>query len=353
LNNEGIDTIQEHIDIDNNKGEVIWGQFTLNQHQKQFEPAKIKVLDNQVKHGVPTYVFFHSSKKNASEKMYIADYISQYGRKNIPQSDFDLIPTYYHDKVNQDPVPGVLTCKSYVKVKNIREADPDILNYMYSIQDFAHTLREAIDLAPRPKTLLYVVISSGIIADELGQIPEKCLEEAITIDEVDPSVIFRDVPIMGNVNTSKVAGRKGRKTDHIKKAINDKNLGDRGELFVVKVEKKKLMLLGRSDLAEKVEHTSSKYGDGLGYDVKSYELDSLNRVKEIYIEVKTTTKGKTTPFFASKTEIEVSKEKGESYYIYRVYDFDLSIDDGLIFRKSGNILENFLGEPETYSIRIK
>ena len=86
------------------------------------------------------------------------------------------------------------------------------------------------------------------------------------------------------------------------KAKKDKQLGDLGEELVLRYEKKKLIDIGKTDLANAVEHVSKTQGDGTGYDIKSFNSDG----KDIYIEVKTTKLGIDTEFYMSPNEIEFS-----------------------------------------------
>jgi len=54
--------------------------------------------------------------------------------------------------------------------------------------------------------------------------------------------------------------------------------------------------LGNDKLAERIEHIALTEGDGIGYDIRSFERDGSDR----FIEVKTTAYGKQTPFFVSR-----------------------------------------------------
>lgn len=72
---------------------------------------------------------------------------------------------------------------------------------------------------------------------------------------------------------------------------------------------------GRADLAENVEWVSDTRGDGLGYDILSFDPATGT---EIYIEVKTTNCGPDFPSYASLTEIDACIELGSRY---RVFNF--------------------------------
>ncbi len=94
-------------------------------------------------------------------------------------------------------------------------------------------------------------------------------------------------------------------------------LGRAGELFVVSFEQARLEREGHSRLAGQVEHVSVTQGDGLGFDVLSFETDGRERL----IEVKTTSFGQFTPFFVSPNELTVSQSRAHQYSLYRLFAF--------------------------------
>jgi hypothetical protein len=83
------------------------------------------------------------------------------------------------------------------------------------------------------------------------------------------------------------------------------------------VEDRRLRSTGHKQLAERIEHVSRSQGDGLGYDILSFETDGRERL----IEVNTTSFGAMTPFFASKREVAVSEERAQNFNLYRVFKF--------------------------------
>lgn len=92
--------------------------------------------------------------------------------------------------------------------------------------------------------------------------------------------------------------------------------GRSGERFVAKYERARLKEEDYSDLAAKVEIISITEGDGLGYDVRSFDTEG----NELLIEVKATTGGRKEPFYLTRNELERSRKDAERYRIYRVYD---------------------------------
>lgn len=94
-------------------------------------------------------------------------------------------------------------------------------------------------------------------------------------------------------------------------------LGFAGEQHIFEFEQRKLFDAGRRDLAKKVRWVSQADGDGLGYDIRSYEENGNER----WIEVKTTRGGNATPFYLTRNENEVAKERPDAFRLYRLYDF--------------------------------
>ena len=94
-------------------------------------------------------------------------------------------------------------------------------------------------------------------------------------------------------------------------------MGEAGEEFIYLYERQRLIQADRADLAEKVTWASRDIGDGLGYDIISFEPSG----EEIYLEVKTTTGGEGTPFYVSNNEVVVSAEKSSAYKLVRLYKF--------------------------------
>lgn len=111
--------------------------------------------------------------------------------------------------------------------------------------------------------------------------------------------------------------KKGIKRDYLDREARNASLGKAGEEFVVEYERLRLYEAGKTKLAEKVDHVASTQGDGLGYDVLSFDTTG----RELFIEVKTTAFGKDTPFFISKNEVEFSKAFPSDFHLYRLFEF--------------------------------
>lgn len=107
------------------------------------------------------------------------------------------------------------------------------------------------------------------------------------------------------------------KRDYLEREARNQSLGLAGEEFVAQFEHWRLVQLGEKKLAERVEHVSKSKGDGLGYDVLSFEGDGRER----FIEVKTTTFGRDTPFFVSRGELALSQVANNQFHLYRLFEF--------------------------------
>lgn len=105
--------------------------------------------------------------------------------------------------------------------------------------------------------------------------------------------------------------------DYLAREERNRSLGLAGEAFALDFERWRLTQLGAGQLAERVTHASVMEGDGLGYDIRSFEADGRER----FIEVKTTSFGERTPFFVSSNEVSFAREHEASFRLYRLFDF--------------------------------
>lgn len=123
-----------------------------------------------------------------------------------------------------------------------------------------------------------------------------------------------------------------RGINYLEREASNASLGAAGEKFALEVEHRRLWEAGEHRLAERIEHVSQTRGDGLGYDIHSFEPDGRDRL----IEVKTTSFGAMTPFFASRHEVTVSEVRAMNFKLYRVFKFR---DAPKVFVLSGALRE--------------
>jgi len=122
--------------------------------------------------------------------------------------------------------------------------------------------------------------------------------------------------------------------NYLELEARNRSLGLAGEEFTMRFEGERLRRAGQKRLAEKIEHVARTRGDGEGYDILSFEESGEERL----IEVKTTTFGPYTPLFVTRNEVDVSEERADEYYIYRLFDFR---DDPKLFFVPGEIAMSF------------
>ncbi|MDB4889965.1 MAG: hypothetical protein JWL61_1820 [Gemmatimonadetes bacterium] len=112
--------------------------------------------------------------------------------------------------------------------------------------------------------------------------------------------------------------RPRRDINFLELEARNASLGQAGEQFIAHLEHRRLWSTGQKRLAERVEHVSRTRGDGLGYDILSYEPSGRER----FIEVKTTRFGAMIPFFVTRNEVQVSEEEAANFHLCRVFKFD-------------------------------
>ena len=106
-------------------------------------------------------------------------------------------------------------------------------------------------------------------------------------------------------------------------------------------EARRLFNEGAKQLVDRIEHSSKLKGDGLGYDILSYDADGRER----FIEVKTTSYDAETPIFVSSNEVDFSEEAVDQFHLYRLFDFRKSPH---MFSLNGPIAANCLLDPVSY-----
>jgi len=136
---------------------------------------------------------------------------------------------------------------------------------------------------------------------------------------------------------------KPKHINYAEKEARNRTLGQRGEEFVLTVEKARLASLGREDLIQDIEWTSKEKGDGAGYDIRSFEGRTD---EELFIEVKTTNSGMYQPFLITQNELLFSEANVERYALYRLFDF---ANAPALFSLKGRLTNHVQLEPRLYS----
>lgn len=108
-----------------------------------------------------------------------------------------------------------------------------------------------------------------------------------------------------------------RKFDVAERDARNRDLGKRGEEFILLHERRSLDAAGRGDLARQVRWIADEDGDGAGYDISSFEPEGGPRL----IEVKTTNGWERTPFHITRNELAVAGEKRDCWHLIRLWNF--------------------------------
>jgi hypothetical protein len=194
----------------------------------------------------------------------------------------------------------------------------------------------------------------------LDQIEQDASLEGLILQAVERTAVVPDVNSLNGIRvpaprvTRRVSEkprnsshptRRGVKRDYLLLESRNRSLGLAGELFVAEFEVRRLHAAGQKSLADRVEHVAAMRGDGLGYDVLSFEVSGQER----YIEVKTTDFGAATPFYVSRNEVAFSREYIDQFYLARVHEFRSAPK---FFELKGAIDRNVQLDPVSYVARL-
>lgn len=180
---------------------------------------------------------------------------------------------------------------------------------------------------------------------------------ALTLNPTEPKLIVQpnfeeliEAPperIVLPTSTSKPwLSRKARKIDFAERDARNRQLGKIGEQFVFDMERYRLTIAGRDDLAQKVLWASKDIGDGLGFDILSFdESDESERM----LEVKATGLGKFFPFYVTANELRCSADIPDQFQLFRVFDFGRS---PRLYILHGSLSELCQLEPVLYKAAI-
>lgn len=199
------------------------------------------------------------------------------------------------------------------------------------------------------------------LSEELNSITSNTLEQHIwrnifiwvlygereTLQKVKPNSLKRIEKPKDGITEIPQSNRnfKGVDVDFQAQAKEQKYLGDDGEELVKQYEIDCLKSKGLHELAEKVEIMK----DGVGYDILSFNSDK----SEKYIEVKTTTGNKFTPFFLSDNEFDFLKQNVGRYSIYRIFNYNADYNFAEFYEIKGDVEFQLLMKPTNYKVYLQ
>lgn len=204
------------------------------------------------------------------------------------------------------------------------------------LSNYQQLLAEVVSeqLAAQPK--LDELLEKVVQAEETKiRMPKDLLSLFVAPPEAPAPRKFDETPSLIPVGTR----------NYLEIEARNHSLGRAGEHLVLKLEHERLWQAGEKTLADRIEHVSETKGDGLGYDILSFETDG----REKLIEVKTTRFGALTPFFASRNEVEFSERCANVFHLYRVHRFSKSPK---VFALAGSLRKTCQLEAESYRARV-
>jgi len=211
---------------------------------------------------------------------------------------------------------GNIYSKYYSKDDLMKIKEESLLNDLDHIKMVFAELRTM--LTEEYSIINHRIISNNSIEDLEIEISEKNFDITMVNDRVGEEV---PIPSNSGLNKTLKPGASIRKKDYELELKRNTKQGELTEKIAFNIEKSRLMnhpIL--KDYVGKIRHTSVVDGDGAGYDIQSFYYDEeANEICDYYIEVKSTNGGINTPFFMSDNELEVAREKGNSYSIFRLF----------------------------------
>ncbi|MGX7043473.1 MrcB family domain-containing protein [Leuconostoc holzapfelii] len=262
--------------------------------------------------------YWQNTLANRTDRMTIdpIDLTSALPRKNNLVTGYEL-GNIFSIKYERDNLPKDDQLLTDLKdmLFCLNEIKSDLINENDFKQNIDFILTQDLNLNPR--------LSNNSIKKIAKKLPDVTLIEESSLKETD---------------------KKGRKIDYVTLQKQNSMIGFLGEKIVLNYEQRKLKEY--PSLSEKIKHVSQTRGDGLGFDILSFNTEG----QEIYIEVKTTSQGKSAPFYMSDNEVNFAKKHPDNYVIYRVYNFtDLNeANDIEFFKLTGHDMENVELKPVSF-----
>jgi hypothetical protein len=158
------------------------------------------------------------------------------------------------------------------------------------------------------------------LLDQMRQAPVVCPTALPDLALLTPAGVFEERPekiLVPGRQGKPWLSLRGRRVNFAEQDAVNRRLGTLGEEFALWYEGRRLAVAGRDDLAARVRWVARDIGDGLGFDILSFdEADG----SELYVEVKATGLGKYFPFLVTDLELRCSEDVGDRFRLYRVFD---------------------------------
>jgi len=243
---------------------------------------------------------------------------------NWSRREVDAIVRLYVDMLGRDTRGEKMnksalyreTAAAHLPARNVKSVERKLQNISAVMEDLG--LPRVSGLAPLRKIQ---GILTDAVREALGhQELEEAVSRAVSLAREDRGVYLDDVDSLV-VDPTEARLQPYKQLNDVRHFDwNDaerRRIGLLGEEWVVQVEQARLSKAGQPSLAGQVTHTAKVDGDGAGYDIHSFEADGRDRL----IEVKTTASGPGRSFHVTRNELEVSKQRADAFWLYRVFDF--------------------------------
>lgn len=152
---------------------------------------------------------------------------------------------------------------------------------------------------------------------EKNQVAQPEIVDLMAIKIAPPTRKKKEYAVHEEQHEEPVAAKKAFRRNYLEAEMRNRAIGLAGEELAVRYEHERLWRAGKKELADRIEHVARSQGDGLGYDILSFETTGQERL----IEVKTTNFGALTPFFVSRSEVAFSDTTEINYALYRFFNF--------------------------------
>ncbi len=270
------------------------------------------------------FTFYKNNFKKKSEESI--EKVSRYWQSELNTIQFGKDKPFSLDKIDLNAkskntsLPkgyerGNIVSKFYSREDLDNLSDDELLSDLEQFKIVYHELSSML-ASDFEEQIIQIVNSNSVEALDLALEIKKNKNKKVEVGGETPVPNTLNFP--EEIEKSR---RKGVKRDYLQQQKTQLENGLEGEKFVLEIEKQRLLSHENVKLREKVEeikHVSLVDGDGLGYDILSYDLID-DCIKEIYIEVKSTKNNINTPFFMSPNEMEFAREKTVQFRIYRLY----------------------------------
>lgn len=185
----------------------------------------------------------------------------------------------------------------------------------------------------------------AVVESAEGTVPRPAVTDFLVRLEEPPAPPLQRKYSRADREIDEILNRARPPVNYLEREARNTSRGLGGEQFVVDFERERLARLGADSLVERVEHVAVTRGDGLGFDVRSFNGDGSDR----FIEVKTTAYGKQVPFFVSRNELIFSQQQSNAYHLYRVFDYGAN---ARLYTLRGSLDSSCTLEPVQYSARV-